>query len=256
MDGGWVGMADISLDSLGRRQDLSRSSIWSSRPQIIEWLGKLPMGARLRIGFGAAALFAVADVLLLHPMFGDASGILAIVPVLVFAMLFGSAAGVLAGALALPFLMLTSVVLSEQTWLDWLWPAGLLGTGALVLSGAAVGKYRDLAAELWAARSAARAAAVSDPLRGAREPHVRTNSRATATARSRPVFAAPAESLTEREEDVLRLVAKGLPNKEIAETLGISLHTTKTHVSVILHKLSVSNRTGAVAVAREFDILD
>ena len=113
----------------------------------VERLGTLSMGARLRIGFGVAALFGVAHVLLFRPTLGDASGILAIIPVLVFAILFGSAAGVLAGALALPYLMLMAVLLWERTWLDWLWPAGLLGTGALVLSGAAVGKYRDLAAE-------------------------------------------------------------------------------------------------------------
>ncbi len=60
----------------------------------------------------------------------------------------------------------------------------------------------------------------------------------------------------EQVDGVRRLVAEGLPNKEIADRLGISLHTAKTHVSVILHKLSASNRTGAVAAARELDILD
>ena len=227
-----------------------------ARTPFIERLARLHRGARLRIGFGVAALFAVANVVLFHPILSDASGILAIVPVLVFAMLFGSGAGARAGVLALPFLMLTSVVVSEHTWLDWLWPGGLLGTGALVLSGAAGGKYRDLAAQLHAARTAARNAAVSDPLRGAREPDVPTDGSATATEWSRLVLAAPVESLTEREEDVLHLVAEGLPNKEIAETLGISLHTAKTHVSVILRKLSVSNRTSAVGVARALDILD
>ena len=55
---------------------------------------------------------------------------------------------------------------------------------------------------------------------------------------------------------MLRLVAAGLPNQEIADTLGISLHTAKTHVSVILRKLAVSNRTSAVGVARELELID
>ena len=211
-----------------------------ARTPFMERLDSLPTGARLRIGFAAAALFAAAHVLLFHPTLGNASSILAIVPVLVFAMLFGSTGGMLAGALALPYLMLMSVVLWERTWLDWLWPAGLLGTGALVLSGAAGGKYRSLAAQL----------------RAAREPHVPTNTSAAATARSRLARALPVESLTEREEGVLRLVAEGLRDRQIAETLGISLHTVKTHVRVILRKLAASNRTSAVAVARELNILD
>lgn len=52
--------------------------------------------------------------------------------------------------------------------------------------------------------------------------------------------------LTDRESEVLGLVAKGLANKQIAVTLGISEHTVKFHVSSIYTKLNVTNRTEAV----------
>ena len=54
------------------------------------------------------------------------------------------------------------------------------------------------------------------------------------------------ETLTERESQVLQLIAQGLPNKQIAYLLGISEHTVKFHVSSIYTKLGVSNRTEAV----------
>lgn len=56
----------------------------------------------------------------------------------------------------------------------------------------------------------------------------------------------PQESLTNREQEVLQLVAQGLPNKTIAHTLGISEHTVKFHVTSILTKLDASSRTEAV----------
>jgi len=52
--------------------------------------------------------------------------------------------------------------------------------------------------------------------------------------------------LTERESEVLNLLARGLANKQIAVTLGISEHTVKFHVSSIYTKLNVTNRTEAV----------
>ncbi len=57
------------------------------------------------------------------------------------------------------------------------------------------------------------------------------------------------ESLTPRETDTLRLVAKGHPNKEIAEELGVSEMTIKTHVSNILSKLNLQSRTQAALFA-------
>ena len=54
------------------------------------------------------------------------------------------------------------------------------------------------------------------------------------------------ESLTEREMEILQLLAQGLANKQIAARLSISEHTVKFHVSAIYHKLGASNRTEAV----------
>ena len=54
------------------------------------------------------------------------------------------------------------------------------------------------------------------------------------------------EELTPREIEVLRMMAEGFANKEIALRLSISDHTVKFHISSILGKLGVSSRTEAV----------
>ena len=59
------------------------------------------------------------------------------------------------------------------------------------------------------------------------------------------------ENLTEREKDVLRLLAQGKMNKEIAAELFISERTVKFYVSAILSKLGAGNRTEAVAFAAQ-----
>jgi DNA-binding NarL/FixJ family response regulator len=59
------------------------------------------------------------------------------------------------------------------------------------------------------------------------------------------------DPLTERELEVLQLVAQGLPNKEIAARLVISERTAKFHVSAIMAKLGASNRTEAVSLAAQ-----
>ncbi|CAA9322622.1 MAG: hypothetical protein AVDCRST_MAG93-5819 [uncultured Chloroflexia bacterium] len=59
----------------------------------------------------------------------------------------------------------------------------------------------------------------------------------------------PTETLTQREQEVLQLLAQGLQNKEIAAQLGIRERTAKFHVSTILAKLHATNRVEAVRTA-------
>jgi LuxR family maltose regulon positive regulatory protein len=63
------------------------------------------------------------------------------------------------------------------------------------------------------------------------------------------------ESLSERELEVLRLIAQGASNREIAERLVITVGTVKSHVNHILGKLDSHNRTEAVAQARKLGLL-
>ena len=68
-------------------------------------------------------------------------------------------------------------------------------------------------------------------------------------AGSTPPTSVMPEQLTDREIDVLRLIAEGLSNDEIAERLVIGRATVKTHVSNVLMKLSLRDRVQAVAFA-------
>jgi DNA-binding NarL/FixJ family response regulator len=73
-----------------------------------------------------------------------------------------------------------------------------------------------------------------------------------------PVFSTPVfptneveellEPLTPREQEVLRMLALGLANRQIASRLNISEHTIKFHVAAILGKLGAASRTEAVAI--------
>jgi LuxR family maltose regulon positive regulatory protein len=69
------------------------------------------------------------------------------------------------------------------------------------------------------------------------------------------VAASLVEPLSERELEVLHLVAAGLSNREIADRLVVSVRTVKKHVQNILGKLGVTNRTAAVARGRELNLL-
>ena len=64
------------------------------------------------------------------------------------------------------------------------------------------------------------------------------------------------DPLNERELEVLKLVAQGLPNQEIAETLVLSERTVRTHVSNILGKLHLANRTQAALYALREGLAD
>ena len=63
------------------------------------------------------------------------------------------------------------------------------------------------------------------------------------------------ESLTQREKEILSLVAQGLSNREIADELCVSRYTVESHIKHIYRKLSVSKRTKAVSTARHLGIL-
>jgi len=66
-----------------------------------------------------------------------------------------------------------------------------------------------------------------------------------------PELSARLETLTERERDVLLLIARGLSNAEIARTVHLSEATVKTHVTRVLAKLELPSRTRAVVLAYE-----
>lgn len=69
-------------------------------------------------------------------------------------------------------------------------------------------------------------------------------------APSQPAPGTPDEALSEREAQILRLVADGLSNREIAEQLYLSRYTVESHVKRVYRKLAVSSRMGAVREAR------
>lgn len=73
---------------------------------------------------------------------------------------------------------------------------------------------------------------------------------------SQPEAVALHDELTNRELEILSYVAKGYSNQEIADTCFITLKTVKTHVSNILSKLDVSDRTQAAIYAYKNDLAD
>jgi ATP/maltotriose-dependent transcriptional regulator MalT len=63
------------------------------------------------------------------------------------------------------------------------------------------------------------------------------------------------ETISEREIEVLQLIAAGFSNKEIADRLFISLNTVRTHTKNINAKLDVHSRTQAIARAKKLGLL-
>jgi LuxR family transcriptional regulator, maltose regulon positive regulatory protein len=80
-------------------------------------------------------------------------------------------------------------------------------------------------------------------------------------AAARPPGVAPGsppgllEPLTQRELDILRLIAQGLSNQEIGDRLFLAVNTVKGHNRVLFDKLQVERRTEAIARARELGLL-
>ena len=95
-------------------------------------------------------------------------------------------------------------------------------------------------------------------LTAARESGVRADAYVVASGEPDPAGDERAydEPLTPRELDVLNLIALGLPNKAIADRLGISDQTVKFHVASIISKLGASNRTEAVRLAVRKGLID
>jgi LuxR family maltose regulon positive regulatory protein len=86
-------------------------------------------------------------------------------------------------------------------------------------------------------------------------PHYVTRLLVAAGEQTAPRSTVLVEPLTERELEVLHLIAAGASNEEIAGRLVIAIGTTKRHVSNIFVKLTVSNRTQAVARAQAIGLL-
>jgi len=64
------------------------------------------------------------------------------------------------------------------------------------------------------------------------------------------------EPLSEREHIVLRLIAAGRSNQEIAETLVIAVSTVKSHINNLYGKLGTQRRTQAISIARDLGLLE
>ena len=128
---------------------------------------------------------------------------------------------------------------------DALWGALDAGAAGFVLKDAAA---EDLIA---AARAVAGGAAWLDPKVA---PRVLTAFRSN--VRPRLAAAARIDELTDREHDVLRLMARGATNGEIAGELFVSEATVKTHVGAIFTKLGVRDRAAAIVFAFDHGLVD
>jgi DNA-binding NarL/FixJ family response regulator len=104
----------------------------------------------------------------------------------------------------------------------------------------------DIAAAL---RAAAGGLAVLDP-----QVHATLLAAATAPPTTNPAAATPPDGLTQREAEILGLIARGLTNPEIAAHLFLSNHTVKTHISRIFAKTGSRDRAAAIGYAHRHHI--
>ncbi len=86
------------------------------------------------------------------------------------------------------------------------------------------------------------------------DPRVHHTLLAAAAAAEPRAAAAPPDSLTQREAEILGLIARGLTNPEIARQLFLSSHTVKTHVNRIFAKTGSRDRAAAICYAHQHDI--
>ncbi len=87
------------------------------------------------------------------------------------------------------------------------------------------------------------------------DPNTRQQAVTRMTMHGKSMSLSPGDELTEREREVLALVARGYTNKQIAETLYVSEKTARNHVSHILEKLGLARRSEAAAYAVEYKIV-
>jgi DNA-binding NarL/FixJ family response regulator len=112
---------------------------------------------------------------------------------------------------------------------------------------AAAGR-REEAAAVWRSAATTAAQLAAAPLRAALD-DLRRRARLDSDGAASGPRLTPAGGLTEREREVLRLVALGKSNREIAAELFIAPKTASVHVSNILGKLGAASRTEAAAIA-------
>lgn len=115
-------------------------------------------------------------------------------------------------------------------------------------------KERDDAEVLLSIRSILRGGAPIDPFI-AREILKQISETEEPAPEQEVVEGAESSILTNREKEILCLVAQGLSNREIAEQLFVSRYTVESHIKHIYRKLSVTKRTKAVSTARSMGIL-
>ncbi len=148
----------------------------------------------------------------------------------------------------LPVLMLTVSTEQEQVV-----EAVLAGASGYLLKDA---DLQEISAGVRAA--AAGQAAIAPRVGSGLLARIREQGAPDAAAPPRPPASSrsPLDALTDRERDVLRLVARGAENSEIAQQLHLSSSTVKSHLSAIYDKLGVENRVQAAIAAMRHGLLD